>query len=90
MGFSRQEYWRGFPFPAPEDLPHPGMEPASLASPTLAGGFFTTASPGIPNIVIERETYNDRGSLGTVHEVAKNRAQLNPTHPTTWCTEQKP
>ena len=28
MGFSRQEYWIGLPFPSPADLPHPGMEPA--------------------------------------------------------------
>ena len=29
--FSRQEYWSGLPFPSPEDLPNPGMEPESLA-----------------------------------------------------------
>ena len=43
MGFSRQEYWSRLPFPSPGDLPHPGIEPASSA---LAGGFFTTESPG--------------------------------------------
>ena len=31
MGFSRQEYWRGLPFPSPGDLPHPGIKPGSLA-----------------------------------------------------------
>ena len=31
IGFSRQEYWSGFPFPSPEDLPDPGMEPGSPA-----------------------------------------------------------
>ena len=31
MGFSRQEYWSGVPFPSPEDLPDPGIEPRSLA-----------------------------------------------------------
>ena len=31
MGFSRQEYWRGLPFPSPEDLPNPGIEPRSPA-----------------------------------------------------------
>ena len=31
MGFSRQEDWSGLPFPSPEDLPHPGMEPGSPA-----------------------------------------------------------
>ena len=31
MGFSRQEYWNGLPFPSPEDLPDPGIEPRSPA-----------------------------------------------------------
>ena len=46
MEFSKQEYWSGLPFPTPGDLPNPGIEPASLASPLLAGGFFTNESPG--------------------------------------------
>ena len=43
-GFSRQEYWSGLPCPPPEDLSDPGIEPASLMSPALAGGFFTTGA----------------------------------------------
>ena len=43
MESSRQQYWSGLPFPTPGDLPNPGIEPASLTSPALAGGFFTTA-----------------------------------------------
>ena len=39
MGFSRQEYCCGLPFPSLGDLPDPGIQPVSLA---LAGGFFTT------------------------------------------------
>ena len=35
MGFFRQEYWSGLPFPPPADLPDPGMEPASYVSPVL-------------------------------------------------------
>ena len=31
MGFSRQEYWSGLPFPSPGDLPDPGIEPSSPA-----------------------------------------------------------
>ena len=42
MGFSRQEYWSGSPYSSPRDLPDPGIKPASLASPALAGRFFTT------------------------------------------------
>ena len=38
ISFSRQDYWGGFPFPSPGDLPDPGIEPVS---PALAGGFFT-------------------------------------------------
>ena len=39
MGFPRQEYWSGVPFPPPGDLPKSGIKPVS---PALAGGFFTT------------------------------------------------
>ena len=39
MGFSRQGYWSGVPFPTSGDLPDPGTEPVSLVSPALAGGF---------------------------------------------------
>ena len=42
MGFSRKEYWNKLPCPPPGDLPDPGIKPASLTSPALAGSFFTT------------------------------------------------
>ena len=48
MGFPRQEHWSGLPFPPPGDLPDPGIEPAALVSPALAGGFIMTAPPGQP------------------------------------------
>ena len=44
MGFSRQEDWSGLLCPPPGDLPNPGIEPTSLMSPALAGGFFTTSA----------------------------------------------
>ena len=44
MGFSRQEYWSGWPCSPPEDLTNPGSEPVSLMSPALAGRFFTTTT----------------------------------------------
>ena len=44
MGFSRQENWSGLPGPSAGNLPDPGTEPVSLASPALAGGFFTTST----------------------------------------------
>ena len=45
MGFSRQEYWSGLPFPSPGDLPNPGIEPRS---PTLQADALTSAPPGKP------------------------------------------
>ena len=44
MRFFRQEYWSGLPCPPPGDLPDPGIEPASLMSSALAGGFFTISA----------------------------------------------
>jgi len=45
MGFPRQEYWSGLPFPIPGDLYSPGIKPKSLASLlALAGWFFTTTT----------------------------------------------
>ena len=47
MGFPRQEYRSGLPFPSPGDLPDPGIKPSS---PALAGRFFTTEPLGKPCI----------------------------------------
>ena len=47
MGFSRQEYWSGLPFPSPEDLPDPGIEPGS---PTFQADALTSEPPGKPLI----------------------------------------
>ena len=48
MGFSRKEYWSGWPYPPPGDLPDPRIKPTSLMSPALAGGFFPTRPHGKP------------------------------------------
>ena len=47
MGFSRQEYWNGLPFPSSGDLPDPGIEPAS---PALHADSLLSEPPGKPNI----------------------------------------
>ena len=46
MGFSRQQYWGGLPSLPLGDLPNPGTEPVSPASPALAEGFFTSEPIG--------------------------------------------
>ena len=48
MGSSRQEYWRGLPFPSPGNLPDPGIEPGSL---TLQAGSLLSEPQGSPDIV---------------------------------------
>ena len=47
MGFSRQEYWSGLPFPSPGDLPDLGIEPGS---PALEAGTLTSEPPGKPTL----------------------------------------
>ena len=48
MGFLRQEYWSGLPFPSPGDLPDLGIEPPS---PAMTGRFITTELPGKSYII---------------------------------------
>ena len=74
MGFPRQEYWSGLPFPSPGDRPDPGIEPAS---PPLAGRFFTTEPPGKPCMGVALNTCVhlkqctvDRKFHGSCHAVA--------------------
>ena len=63
MGFPRQEYWNGLPFPTPGDLPDPGIEPMSLVSPALAGGLFTSFA-----------TWKSSQELRTEDRAVKNQA----------------
>ena len=59
MGFHRQEYWSGLPFPSPGDLSDPGIEPVASA---LAGGFFTTKPPGKPSTSRHHLIYSSQHS----------------------------
>ena len=74
--FSRQEPWSRLPFPAPGDLPNPGIEPESLASPALAGGFFTAESSGKPSCTLAM--YNTSNSCSDAFS-GIGRGGLSPT-----------
>ena len=50
LSVKSSKYCSGLPFPTPGDFPNPGIKPVSLASPALAGRFFTSAPPGKPTI----------------------------------------
>ena len=94
-GFSRQEYWSGLPFPSPGDLPDARVEPVSLASPALAGGFCTASAacgwslfPGHPAPAFEREDSLDREKRSTARpskpvyqESPLDREEVKPVHP---------
>ena len=54
MGFSRQEYWSGLPFPSPGDLPDPGIEPKS---PSLQADALPSEPPGKPQKSIRKRKY---------------------------------
>ena len=56
MEFSRQEYWRGLPFPTPGNLPNAGIEPVSLVSPAWADRLFTTAPTVLKTSASDRQT----------------------------------
>ena len=57
MGFSRQEYWSGLPFPSPGDLPDPGINPGS---PTLPAGSLPSEPPEKPHDKPRQHIKNQR------------------------------
>ena len=61
MGFSRQEYWSGLPFPSPGDLPDPGIEPGS---PTLQADSLGSEPPGNPLAFQIRTQYQEDHAAG--------------------------
>ena len=68
MGFPNQEYWSGLPCPPPRDLPDPGIKPASLMSPALAGRFFTSSAIWeAPSIIIEMCNFKEIKMHFNVH-----------------------
>ena len=76
MGFSRQAYWSGLPFPSPGDLPDPGIEPLS---PALKGGFLSLShhTPHVPLVLKSiygflfllgaRQTFSNKPLPGSEH-----------------------
>ena len=67
LEFYSQRHWSGLPFTSPGDLPNPGIEPASLVSPALAGGFFTSWAALPYKIVVETKWDNPRNTLHVVN-----------------------
>ena len=66
IGFPRQEYWSGLPFPSPEDLPDPRIEPEC---PALAGRFFTTAPSGKPVATVKLISFTSEESVNKIKDI---------------------
>ena len=90
--FPKQGYWSGLPFSTPGDLLDTGIQPMSLVSPALTGGFFTTTSPGKPLFTyLFRNYFKLTGKkkkdtrnyclMNLLEEVAITPEQLCPTQP---------
>ena len=87
MGFSRQEYWSGLPFPTAGDLLDPVIEHESLASPAMAGRFFTTVPPGNPYPIIGRSSISwsessDSSNTPTISSLLLNIKLFTGAHVT--------
>ena len=67
MGFSRQDYWRGLPFPSPGDLPNPGIEPKS---PVLQADSLPSEPPYLLVWAETQDTLSEESRVQTrVHSV---------------------
>ena len=64
MGFSRQEYWSGLPFPSPGDLPDPGIEPRS---PALKADSLATEQQGKPLVYIFTQVKFKKSKIETFY-----------------------
>ena len=88
MGLSRQEYWSGLPCSPPGDLSNWGIEPASLMSPALASGFFTTSVTWEAHVVSGKspgervQTWSWTLTPGDMPHPAYN--ELESTHGAMW------
>ena len=74
MGFPKREYWSGLPFPSPEDLTEPGIEPESpvlQAASCITAGFFTTEPPGKPVVSQFWVFMKDNGNFEILNKVVR-------------------
>ena len=80
MGFPRQEYWSGLPFPFPGNLPDPGIKPMPPESSALAGGFFTTVPHRKPLVFLQFSSVQFSHSLFMTSWTAARQASLSITN----------
>ena len=77
MGLSRQEYWSELPFPSPEDLPDPGLEPGS---PALQGDSLPSELPGKAQVRASGKTTKMQAAQATLQSLPQAE-MVFPTSP---------
>ena len=77
MGLSRQEYWSELPFPSPEDLPDPGLEPGS---PALQGDSLPSVLPGKAQVRATGKTTKMQAAQATLQSLPQAE-RFFPTSP---------
>ena len=81
IGFSRQEYWCGLPFPTPGDLPDPEIKPESL--PTLAGDFLTMSATWEASLIMLHVKDGGKEESSAVNQKIGGSSPPGPTAPVT-------
>ena len=74
MGFSRQEYWSGFPCPPPGDLPNPGIEPVSPAAPALQADSLPLRHQGSPSCYYLITMFSQGKDNSFIHQYNRNHS----------------
>ena len=83
MGFSRQEYWSGSPFPTPGDLPNPGIKPRT---PTLQADSLPSEPPGKPSPLLMQEQNEEVSASFCSSLPAGNTCKLKSCT-SSWCSD---
>ena len=84
MGFSRQDYWSGLPFPSPGDLPDPGIEPRS---PALWADALSSKPPGKPGMSEKEKQLARQNCYSETMEFARAFILASPLSGDTTSTE---
>ena len=75
MGFPRQEYWSGLPFPPPGDLPHPGIRLSSPVSPVLQADSLPAGLSGKPKHWAWEDPLEEKMTITPVFFPGKSHGQ---------------
>ena len=80
MGFFRQEYWGGLPFPAAGDLPDPGIEPESLLSPALASTLMAESEEELKGLMMKVKKMSEKLAYSSTFKKLRSEHSVPSLH----------